>query len=93
VKVTVLQSDVRAPIEGVEVHLGLYKALTDEHGVVDVELPAATYVLSVRAEGYSAEPLVVDVSGDLTLQVEAVVAPTREEIEQKLMRFEEYPWG
>lgn len=93
VTVKVIEEKTGAPVEDVEVRLGLYVASTDERGVVTLELPKGTYELGIRKDGYKAQPISVEVSENLTVQVEASAAPTRVEMEETLMKFEDFPWG
>jgi len=93
VTVKVIERKTEAPVEDVEVLLGFYRASTDERGAVTIGLPKGTYELSIRKDGYTAQPMSVDVRDDLTVQVEALTAPTRSEMEEKMMEFEGYPWG
>jgi hypothetical protein len=93
VTVRVIDKQTKAPIDDVEVRLGLYMVSTDERGVVKVGLPQGTYELTIRKDGYKADPMSVEMSEDLTVQIEALTAPTRLEREEQLMKFEDYPWG
>ena len=56
-------------------------------------MPKGTYGLTIRKDGYKAHPITVEVSEDVTVHIEALTAPTKAEREEKMMRFEEYPWG
>jgi hypothetical protein len=93
VTVKVIDEKTEAPLEDVEVRFGLYMASTAEDGLVDVHVPKGTYDVSIRKEGYQAQPMNVEVTGDLRIQVVASRGLTRAEMEEKLMRFEDYPWG
>jgi hypothetical protein len=93
VTVKVVERKTEAPLEDVEVLLGFYMASTDQRGAVTIGLPKGTYELSIRKDGYSARPMSVDVGDDLTVQMEASTAPTRADMEEKLMECEDYPGG
>ena len=93
VTVKVVKKKAEAPVENVEVRLGLYMASTDECGVVQVELPKGIYELSIRKDGYKAPLMSVEVSDDLMVQVEAWTVPTNAETEERMMKFEDHPWG
>ena len=81
------------PVEDVEVRLGSYVAFTDEGGLATIEVPKDTYDLSIRKDGYTAEPITMKVNRDLTVQVEALSAPTAAETDDRMMEFRDYPWG
>jgi hypothetical protein len=93
VTVTVIEKTTNAPIENVEVRLGFYVASTGERGVLTLDVPKGTYELSIRREGIQAPPMPVHVIEDLTITVEASPAPTRAQVEEQIMKFEDYPWG
>jgi hypothetical protein len=81
------------PIADVEVRLGVYEVFTDESGLTTIAVPRGRYRLTIRKDGYEAQPVTVKVSKDTTIQVEALKVPTKAEIEEKMMRFEDYDWG
>jgi hypothetical protein len=89
----VVGRDVQRPLPSVEVRLGLYVAKTDESGVVGFDVPAGIYELSIRADGYDATPLTVDVSSDLMVQIDAAPALTKAQWEEQLNEFKHIPWG
>ena len=93
VTVKVARKETDAPVEHVEVRLGFYVGSTDEQGVLTLEVPKGTYELTIRKEAYQAWPMTVEVSEDLTVTVEAFPAPTRAQIEEQIMKFEDYPWA
>ena len=85
--------DTSAPVEGVEVRLGAYEAFTNALGLAAVEVPTGTYDLTIRKDGYTADPVSIEVSRDARIDLELSGAPTRAEVEERLMRFEDYRWG
>jgi hypothetical protein len=91
--IKVVEREAEAPVGDVEVRLGFYVGSTDERGALTLEVPKGQYALSIRKEGYQAAPMTVDVSEDLTVTVEACPAPTRAQIEEQIMKFEDYPWA
>ena len=93
VTIRIIANETGGPIEDVEVRLGVYEVFTDERGLTTVEVPKGTYDLTMRKDGYEAQPITLEVRKDVTIQVEALTAPTKAEIEEKMMRFEDYPWG
>ena len=73
--------------------LGPYEAFTDASGVAIVGVPAGTYELSIRKDGFTLEPIPVIVDQSLRIKVEAETTLTKAELEERLMRFEDNPWG
>jgi hypothetical protein len=74
-KVEVLEKESKAPIENVQIRLGAYAAATDPSGHAEVAMPKGTYELTVWKVGYHAPGRIVDMSGDTTIRIEAVVVP------------------
>lgn len=74
VAVRVSERDTHAPIEGVDVRLGLYRAETDAQGLAAFELPGGTYALAAWKSGYATEQRTVEVGTDLAIQLDAAVA-------------------
>ena len=93
VTVNVVTRETAAPVNHVEVRLGFYVASTDERGVLTFEMPTGTYELTIRKEGCQAPPMTVEVNRDLTITVEAFPGPTRAQIEERILKFEDYPWA
>lgn len=93
VTVKVIEKETKVPVEEVEIRLGFYVATTNQRGIASVDLPKGTYELSIRKDGYQADPMKLDVRDDCVVDVDAVTAPTRVEIESKMMTFADYPWG
>ena len=92
VTIEIIAKSTGLPIEDVEVRLGAYEAFTDERGAATVAVPHGTYALDIRKDGYKAPPITVEVSKDVTVQVGAVTAPTKAEIEEMMKRFEGETW-
>jgi hypothetical protein len=76
--VRVTEKDTKAPLENVDVRLGVYRASTDAQGLATLELPAGTYDLDAWKTGYETLPRSVVVAGDETVQVEAVFSPEKD---------------
>jgi hypothetical protein len=93
VTIKIIAKGTGVALEDVEVRLGAYEVFTDERGLTTVEVPKGTYDLTIRKDGYEAQPITVEVSDDVTVQVEALTASTKAEMEERMMRFEDYPWG
>ena len=75
VAVKVVQKDAGTPIEDAQIRLGVYFAYSDSNGVAKVAMPEGTYSLDVLKTGYEAPSRVLDVSDDVTVEVEVVVVP------------------
>lgn len=82
-----------APLAGAEVWMGHYVAQTDAAGEAVFHLPKGGYACSLRKLGFDAEPLEVQVTSDLALQIVAGKGETREELEARLSAWESYPWS
>ncbi len=63
------------PVEDAQVRLGVYFAYSDSNGVATVATPQGTYSLDVLKTGFEAPSQVLDVSDDVTVEVEVVVIP------------------
>jgi hypothetical protein len=75
VTVKVVQKDVATPVEGAQIRLGVYFAYSDPAGLARVAMPQGTYSLDVLKPGYEALSRVVDVNGDISVEVEVAVIP------------------
>jgi len=75
VAVKVVQKDAGTPVEDAQVRLGVYFAYSDSNGVAKVAMPEGTYSLDVFKTGFEAPARVLDVCGDVTVEVEVVVIP------------------
>lgn len=93
VTIKIIAKETGLPVDDVEVRLGQYEAFTDLCGLATLDVPKSTYCLTIRKDGYDAEPIMVDVTEDAMIHVEASKAPTKAEIEERMMRYEDYPWG
>ena len=93
ITVRIIDGKTDLPVEDVEVRLGVYQAFTDTQGLANVEVPKDTYILTIRKDGYTAPPTTLEVIENVAVQVRASSAPTGAEVEERMMRFEDYPWG
>ena len=93
VTIKVIGEDTRAPIRHAQVRLGFYITETDEGGLATFELPEGTHHLKIWKDGYEGPPMSVEVSEDVTIQVEALKTLTEAEIEEKVRQFEASCWG
>jgi uncharacterized membrane protein len=75
VNVKVVQKDAGTPVEDAQVRLGVYFASSDQTGLARVAIPQGTYGLDVLKTGYEAFSGVLDVNGDVTMDVEVAVIP------------------
>jgi hypothetical protein len=75
VTVKVVQKGDGTPIEDAQVRLGVYFAYSDGTGLARVATPRGTYDLDVLKTGYTADSRVLDVNGDVTVEIEAAVIP------------------
>jgi uncharacterized membrane protein len=71
----VLEKDSKLPIEDAQVRLGAYRAATDPSGRAEVAMPKGTYDLTIWKVGYDAPSQIVDVSDDVSIQIEAEIVP------------------
>ena len=91
VTVKIVDQATRAPVSDVEVRFGRYTSSTDESGVATLALPTGIFEVSIRKDGFQAEPLTVEVDDSLAVEIEAVKVLTRAEMDEKM--FDEHPWG
>ena len=84
VTVQVVEKETEAPLEDVEVRLGVYRASTDAAGLASLELPGGAYELNAWKSRYETLPRTVEVGKDLIIRVEAVVAPERDPDDQRV---------
>ena len=62
VAIKTIAKETRVHIEGVEVRLGIHEVFTDERGLATIEVPKGAYGLTIRKDGYKAQPITVEVS-------------------------------
>jgi hypothetical protein len=75
VTVKVVQEGAGTPVEDAQVRLGVYFACSDQTGMARIAMPQGTYGLDVLKTGYETPPRVLDVNGDVTVEVEVAVIP------------------
>jgi hypothetical protein len=75
VTVKVVQKDAGTPVEDAQVRLGVYFACSDMTGLARVAMPKGTYGLDVLKTGYEPLSRVLDVNGDVTVEVEVAIIP------------------
>ena len=89
--VTVIEKSTRAAVGDVEVRCGHYMASTDKSGIAKIALPQGTFEVSMRKDGFQAQPFDITVNADLVVDLEVVAVPTHTEQAEQL--FANYPWG
>ena len=89
--VRVVEAEGREPVAGVEVRVGPYTAATNAVGIAVVAVPRGAFEVTIRKDGLDARPRSVAVDGDLQLDIEARVVPTRVELRERAIR--DFPWG
>ena len=75
VTVKVVEKDAGTPVEDAQVRLGVYFADSNSDGLARVAMPRGTYSLDVLKTGYEALSQVLEVNGDVTVEVEVTVIP------------------
>ena len=70
VTVRVVEKTTAVPIEEADVRLGMYRGRTGEAGLANVELPKGSYEVVVYKLGYQAPPRAVEVTSDVSIQIE-----------------------
>ena len=78
VTLEVIDKGSGAPVAGVELRLGRFRAATDAAGIAHVEVPGGTYDVCAWKIGYDLQSLTAPVAGDTTIRVEVAVAPETE---------------
>jgi hypothetical protein len=73
--VRVIESASAAPIEDMQVRLGVYRAATDRSGRAEIALPKGSYELAVWKVGYDAPPKTVVVNDDVIVEVAVTAVP------------------
>lgn len=93
VTIVVHGEDTGAPIDGADVRIGAYRAVTDASGVARVALPAGAFELQIWSNGYERGPMPLAVTADLVVEVTARRTATDAEQDAELERCEARSWG
>jgi hypothetical protein len=93
VTVELVGKDDQAPIDDAEVRLGHYAGASNAQGLAVFHLPAGSYDLTTRKDGYETAPLTVVVGEEMTVRVEAARTLTQAEREERLASFVDIEWG
>jgi hypothetical protein len=83
--VRVTEAEGAAPLPGVELALGPYRAATDARGTARLDIPAGNFSLAVWKAGFEGAPCDVEVAGDVSLQVEMKRVPEEPAIWDELL--------
>jgi hypothetical protein len=83
--VRVVEAEGAAPLPGVELALGPYRAATDMMGTARFDVPAGRFTLAVWKSEFEGAPTDVEVAGDLSLQVEMKRVPQEPAIWDELL--------
>jgi hypothetical protein len=83
--VNVTEAEGAAPLGGVELALGPYRAATDAMGTARLDVPSGRFCLAVSKSGFEGAPFDVEVAGDLSLQVEMKRVPQEPAIWDELL--------
>jgi len=75
VTVKVTENRVATPVADVQVALGPYRAATDKAGSAYIVVPAGTYDLAVWKSGFGAASKIVEITADLSVQLELLRLP------------------
>jgi hypothetical protein len=75
VTVKVVQKETGTPVADAYVRLGVYFACSDQTGMATVAMPRGTYSLDVVKTGYEDFSQVLDVNGDVTVEVDVAEIP------------------
>jgi hypothetical protein len=83
--VWVTEVESAAPLAGVELALGPYRAATDAIGIARLAVPSGNFSVAVWKAGFEGAPCDVEVAGDLSLKVEMKRVPQEPEIWDELL--------
>jgi hypothetical protein len=83
--VKVTETEGAAPLAGVELALGPYRAATDAMGTARLDIPAGTFSLAVWKSGFEGAPRDVEVAGEMSIQVEMKRVPQEPAIWDELL--------
>ena len=79
VTLKVVERQTGAPIDAVELRLGIFRATTNEAGVAQVEVPGGAYDVTAWKIGYEILSSKAEVAGDMSIQLEVAAAPDPEQ--------------
>jgi hypothetical protein len=73
--VKVIEKETAAPVADVQLRLGAFRAATDQSGLAAIDLPGGVFDLNVWKVGYEAPGRTVELSGNLSIEVEVLALP------------------
>jgi hypothetical protein len=79
VTLEVMEKGSGAPLAGVELRVGRFRAATSDAGIAQIELPGGSYEVCAWKIGYDLLSSTVDVNADTTIHLEVAVAPEPEQ--------------
>lgn len=79
VRVLVIDKTSRAPLAGVELRVGAFRAATDVDGIAHVEVPDGTCEICTWNHGYEMVTKPVDIRADTTVHLELTESPKAEQ--------------
>jgi len=79
VTLKVVEKHTGAPVDAVELRLGICRAATNEAGVAQVEVPGGAYDVTAWKIGYEILSSTADVAGDMSIQLEVASAADPEQ--------------
>jgi hypothetical protein len=79
VTLKVVEKHTGAPVDAVELRLGIFRAATNEAGVAQVEVPGGAYDVTAWKIGYEILSSTADVAGDIRIQLEVAAAADPEQ--------------
>jgi hypothetical protein len=79
VTLKVVERQTGAPVEAVELRLGIFRAATNEAGVAQVEVPEGAYDVTAWKIGYEILTSKTEVAGDMSIQLEVAAAADPEQ--------------
>jgi hypothetical protein len=68
-----------APVGGVEIRVGAFRAATDDTGLAHLDVPGGTYEVCAWKIGHDLLTTTTHVAGDKTIRLEVVVTPESEQ--------------
>jgi hypothetical protein len=79
VTLKVVERQTGAPVDAVELRLGIFRAATNDAGVARVEVPGGTYDVTAWKIGYEILSSRADVAADMSIQLEVAAAADPEQ--------------
>jgi len=77
--VRVVEKSTKAPVDSVDVRLGVYRSCTAQSGVANMEVSKGAYDLVVCKPGYEAVAKSIVLTVDISVAIEIETAPEPED--------------